>query len=600
MADYNELFRTDSLDKQIRITSESGIVITNTELHGDEFELTESLCSEQQLKFGACESSGIKFKISYTESSLHDQWLTVETSIDGNEPYRIGRYKVASDKPTSDRRYRDIVAYDAMHDILTTDIAEWYNTIFPGDNTRVKVKELRDSFFQYVGVTQETVTLPQDDLYLQKTVDPIELAGSYIITALCELNGCFGHIGRDGIFHYVFLEEMTEQSGFIEIEKPYQISSSYEDYVVQPIDSIKIRQDANDEGFIYGVGDNQYLIEDNMLIYGYSDSELTTLASNLMNAIGGIYYRPANVRTKGNLTLPVGQGIKVVTTYKTIYTYILERSFKGVQALFDEFTANGSGENYDNNLNSSDKQLIQLKGLINQVDNSAFHFNVVQNGKAVNVGDGQTSRIIRANIITKANAQVKVEIEIQLDVTLSELQDVAVGTISYVLDNTELSRHPIETWIEGDHVLALQNFMNIQQSGFHIFDVFLNMSGGSAYIDKLGVLEIFTGTNIVENPGFTGLLEIEEEAPTFTIPQVRFANDAIDDVVINLQAPEIISISDTSSAFTIPQVTLDRNVTENIRLVRQLNQSARVTEDGVVRVTENEDVRYTEAEKEEE
>ena len=64
MANYEELFLLDSTDKQMTIESDDGTVrITNTELHSEQFELKESLCSEKQLRFGCCEASSIKFKI---------------------------------------------------------------------------------------------------------------------------------------------------------------------------------------------------------------------------------------------------------------------------------------------------------------------------------------------------------------------------------------------------------------------------------------------------------------------------------------------------------------------------------------------------------
>ena len=63
--DYADLFKQNSVDKQITITSDDGLVnITNNELHQEEFELTESLCSESELTFGCCEAGMIKFKVS--------------------------------------------------------------------------------------------------------------------------------------------------------------------------------------------------------------------------------------------------------------------------------------------------------------------------------------------------------------------------------------------------------------------------------------------------------------------------------------------------------------------------------------------------------
>ena len=48
---YADLFKKDSVDKQLQIAFDSG-TITNTELHQGQFELNESLCSEDNLRFG--------------------------------------------------------------------------------------------------------------------------------------------------------------------------------------------------------------------------------------------------------------------------------------------------------------------------------------------------------------------------------------------------------------------------------------------------------------------------------------------------------------------------------------------------------------------
>ena len=110
--EYADLFKKDSVDKQLKIEFDGGI-ISNTELHSEQFSLKESICSEDQLKFGSCEAGSIEFKISNIFTPLKGKWLTVSEVLDGNsdKPFLLGRYKVASDKPTADRRYRDIVAY---------------------------------------------------------------------------------------------------------------------------------------------------------------------------------------------------------------------------------------------------------------------------------------------------------------------------------------------------------------------------------------------------------------------------------------------------------------------------------------------------------
>ena len=101
--DYKEIFYKDSVEKQIYITSDDGLIcITNNELNMETFELSESLCSDKELTFGKCSAALLKFTVSNVFISMKDKWLTVEITVGGDaDRYRIGRYKVYSDKATA-------------------------------------------------------------------------------------------------------------------------------------------------------------------------------------------------------------------------------------------------------------------------------------------------------------------------------------------------------------------------------------------------------------------------------------------------------------------------------------------------------------------
>ena len=213
MVDYelSALFQQPYTDKQIEITYDGG-TITNSELFSESMQLNESLCSDSQLKFGSCEASVIKFKIANVVIPLFGKWITVTMYIDGNreKPFTLGKYKVASDTPTADRKWRDIVAYDAMYDILKADVAEWYNTLLPNEDSTVTLKEFRTSFLQYFGLDQDDSTLVNDTMTVEKTINPAEMSGKDVITAICEINGCFGHVGRNGKFQWIYLVQGTK------------------------------------------------------------------------------------------------------------------------------------------------------------------------------------------------------------------------------------------------------------------------------------------------------------------------------------------------------------------------------------------------------
>lgn len=199
---YSELYKQNSVDKQLKIEYDGG-TITNSELYSEGFELTESLCSETNLKFGTCEASVLKFKIANVVESLKGKWLTVTETLAGNEniPFQFGKYKVYSDVPSADRNYRDVTAYDSMYDILNADMTEWYNGM---SGSSVSIQYLRTKFLDYFGVEYEDIVLPNDYMIVQISTAE-SLSGKDFINAICELNGCFGHFGRDGKFYFKFL-----------------------------------------------------------------------------------------------------------------------------------------------------------------------------------------------------------------------------------------------------------------------------------------------------------------------------------------------------------------------------------------------------------
>lgn len=417
---YGDLFKKDTVDKQLSIVSDDGkINITNTELHQEKFELTESLCSEQELTFGSCEAAMIKFTVSNTFLPMKGRWMTVKMSLGGHAdiPFQFGRYKVDSDTPTADRTCRDVVAYDALYDILNADVAAWYNTVFPshkeqqkdkdGKTTTVTVydpvtmKQFRNSFFKHFGIEQVDIALINDNMSIEKTVAVTassetssateesstigeSMSGKEVLSCICEINGCMGHMGRDGKFHYIYLEQNIQglyprndlypaddlfprDPKSNHIGKDLYITAEYEDFLVKTINKLQIREQKNDIGVIVGTGDNAYVIEDNFLVYGKGTKELKGIAKNILSKIRGIVYRPFTADCKGNPCLEVGDAVRLPTRYELIESYILKRTLKGIQALRDDLEADGE-EYRTNGANGIQKSILKLKGKSNVLE----------------------------------------------------------------------------------------------------------------------------------------------------------------------------------------------------------------------------------------
>lgn len=472
---YTDLFKQDTVDKQLMIVSDDGkINITNTELHQEMFELTESLCSEQELTFGSCEAAMIKFTVSNTFLQMKGKWLTVRMSLDGHTDaaFQFGRYKVDSDTPTADRTCREVIAYDALYDVLTADVAAWYNTVFPSHEEQktdedgtittvtvydpVTMKQFRDSFFKHFGIEQANITLINDNMSIEKTVAVTAsgetssateesstigetISGKEVLSCICEINGCMGHMGRDGTFHYIYLEQEIQglyprndlypaddlfprNPKSTQIGKGFYVTATYEDYLVKTINKLQIREQKNDIGVIVGTGDNAYVIEDNFLVYGKGSKELKGIAKNILSKIRGIIYRPFTADCKGNPCLEVGDAVRLPTKYELIESYIFKRTLKGIQALRDDLEADGE-EYRTSKANGIQRSILQLRGksnvlertiektqstievkerkLISQITQTATEIRT----EVKNTADGLSSRITQnANNIT---AEVK-------------------------------------------------------------------------------------------------------------------------------------------------------------------------------------------------
>lgn len=389
LQEYDALYR-NMLVKKMRIVTSGGITILNKNIAQEEMSLEESLCSEENLRYGTCEASCFTVRIIYSDHSFVGEWLDVyqkiytdsdgfllnedgtfllnelggriqlESEADGIAHY--GKFKVFSDKPTNDRLYRDLVCYDLMYDIINADVSDWSkNLTFP-----MTVKDFRDSFFEEIGVVQETTTLINDDFEIEgQYIVESSLSGKTIIEAICELNGVFGHISREGTFEYISLPSADT------ITYPYYIdgSGSYEDYETEEISGIVARSVEGDVGTMVGTYDNVYNIDYNPLLFGSEGTAaMTTALTKLLTKIGQFSYRPFKITTYGNPMLPLGTNVTFNTRHQTVTSFVMSRFLRGVQGLRDDFSAKGN-QTYPSDVNAVRNEITRAGGLTHKLTN---------------------------------------------------------------------------------------------------------------------------------------------------------------------------------------------------------------------------------------
>lgn len=418
--------------------------IDNSMLEVGTFALEESLCSESELKFGACEANCVKFTARNTAGSIAGKTISIEETIDGDSenPMPYGTFKVASDVPTADRTKRQITAYDAMYDIINADVKAWYAGLsFP-----MTLKAFRDSFFAYLGIEQAVATLPNDSMTVNKTLvatqtddsssvtEESAISGKTVVTAICEINGCFGNINRNGKFEYVFLKEITSalypaedlfpadnvfpSDANTESMTGHYITFDYEDFQSQAITQLEIRADDNTAGAIVGKPGNTYVIAGNFLVSDKTGAELEQIANNLLPIMEQAEYTPIKSCTAvGNPCLTLGEPIRFNTTREIVETYLLQRTLTGVQSKRDSIVAQGT-EKHSAKVNSIRDTIESVQKRTSKLERNADHLQSTYEDleEQTNTKFEQTANSIlaEANRAQKAEGQLDASLELKI------------------------------------------------------------------------------------------------------------------------------------------------------------------------------------------
>lgn len=395
-----ELYFKEYADKQMLISVDgTKIAFDNSMIESEAFEMDESLCSESELKFGSCEANSVKFTVHNTPGSIVGKNITITETVDGDteNPFQYGKYKVYSDVPSSDRTKREITAYDAMYDIINADVKSWYSGLsFP-----MTLKTFRDSFFSHLGIEQATATLPNDSMTVNKTLvatqtddssavtEESTISGKTVVTAICEINGCFGNMDRDGKFEYVFLKAITSalypaedlfpaddlfpSDANTESMTGHYISFDYEDFQSQAITQLEIKTSDDNAGAIVGTAGNNYSITGNFLVSDKTGAELEQIANNLLPIMAQAAYTPIKSCTcVGNPCLTLGEPIRFNTSREIVETYLLQRILTGVQCKRDSITAQGT-QTHAAKVNSIRDTLESVQRRTSKLERNADH-----------------------------------------------------------------------------------------------------------------------------------------------------------------------------------------------------------------------------------
>lgn len=500
-----ELYYASSIDKQLNIeVIGTKHVIDNSMREQDTFTLTETLNDGTELKFGSCLPNQISFTGREVPIATKGMKLRVTETLEGNEddPFEYGTYTVQSDTPTADRTKRQITAYDAMYDIINADVKSWYDGLtFP-----MTLKQFRDSFFTHLGIEQKEAGLVNDGMAVNKTLTTTQsddssvtaesiISGKTIIEAICEINGAFGNIGRDGRFEYVVLKAITSalypaedlypredlfpSDANTESMTGHYITFDYEAFQSQAITQLEIRADDSTAGAIVGTAGNNYTISGNFLISDKTGAEMKQIANNLLPVIAQAEYTPIKSCTcVGNPCLELGDPIRFNTSREIVETYILQRTLTGVQSKRDSIVSAGT-ETHAMKNPTTRETVETLKRRTHILEENADHLQSTYEDleKQTNTKFEQTTNSISAEVNRAQKAEGELDASLELKLGRDE-NDQVISMINASADRIML---------RGNRLIVECNNFELDALGrVHIVESLLFDSGEASGVEILG------------------------------------------------------------------------------------------------------------------
>ena len=397
------------------------LTIDNEIIHQESVTITQSICSDEELSLGGCIASSIEFEVSEVMdkdvTGLEFKcYMDVEDS-EGETVLTIpmGVYRVDSAKCVDDKDYKKIIAYDALYD-ASEDVSEFYNNIF-AENETISYAEFRLKILNHLGIDFVGRNYINDDETAKKTLSPQgNLTGVMILKSICEANGAFGYIDRNGKFAEAIAreaaglfpeedlypaEDLYPESGAnvqyvgAETDKAQYINTKFEEYETMPITCVTIKSSADDIGVASSDDEsNPYIISSNFLFYGKTKEELKSIGKGIQSVLSGFVYRPNETTLEGLPYMDVGDWYSLVKNRDGVVSPILSRTLTGVQGLRDTFYSKGNKVRA--NEQTTRDELIQNMGKSLEIQKSidSLSVDVIDLGKKEQSHFEQTSSAI--------------------------------------------------------------------------------------------------------------------------------------------------------------------------------------------------------------
>ena len=289
--------------------------LTENDIVEEHFEIIESVSSGNELRYGGCESTCVKFTAIYS-----DELKKAKGKSFGLTYYDkfYGAFKINSVKVSDNRATIEVIAYDYLYEMMNTDISSWFNEKLTGTTGYSFGQVWRELFDDVLGYNYENITLRNDSVRFPEpdTANEKITAGQFM-KIICELNGVFGCIDSHNKFVFKKYESSFDnniypslylypgaatyptnyhsEKAVSTIDTGMYYDLKHEDFEVKQINRYVIELPKAEAG--YGTGNNKYIVKSNQITkyLGYVDA--VNIAANAMITISPSFYMPIEKAT---------------------------------------------------------------------------------------------------------------------------------------------------------------------------------------------------------------------------------------------------------------------------------------------------------------
>ena len=442
----------------------TNLTLTDANLYGG-ISYNRDINPDNDFMYGCVASGSIEFTIDNSDNKAENRinkQFTWQCQMNGDTAYKtMGKFTVATIKKNKNKA--TLTAYDNVYELEASADLWLASLTFP-----ITLKNLVSSMAVKTNIT---IRLPEDS-FSSFTVNQNFITNnvSYrqILSFIGQLTNRFFVADASGA-----IEGRRYTANATVIDNSKYISLTMDENPIDPIDRLQIQSTHDDIGYVVGTGTNTYIITENPLVFSANKATATTtLATNLLDGLKNITYRPMKFSTFNDFGIKVG----AILTVNGKACYVMKKTVKASGCEF-ECVGNKRRETQKTEQHSAITALNnKTNELVRTVDETKSTITSIQ-GSITNIEDEQGNITSQMATITTEQSEIKQNAQ-GLTSTVSSIQtslqnlDGEVETLSSTVSTVQQTATGLTSTVtqQGETISQIrQDLDKIDISGYVTF-----------------------------------------------------------------------------------------------------------------------------------